>query len=826
MIKDFNKIAIISKEKDVTYTELLKRINLYASIIPGEGAKSIIYSENRLGWCYAFFAIWRNRGIAVPVDASSTADDLAYILSDCTPEYMWVSREREAVARQAIEQSGANLEVKILEDYEEAPCDAFDTSQIEPERETTAVIIYTSGTTGSPKGVMLSYRNLFANMAGVHTEVPIYNEDRRSMILLPLHHVLPLQGCLIIPIIVGGGVALCPSLSAPDIMDTLSRGKVAIFIGVPRLWQTLYTGIKKKIDAKFVTRTLFNLCQKAGSRTLSRFVFQSIRKMMGGNIKYFVSGGAALDKEIGEGLRTLGLDVLEGYGMTETAPIIAFTRPDDIRPGCVGLPLPSMQVKLVDGELCAKGPNIMQGYYNRPEETAAVIDKDGFIHTGDLARIDEAGRVYITGRTKEIIVLSNGKNVQPNEIEYKLEKYDQYVKEVGVTQRGDMLCAIIVPQEEWARTLTDAQVEDTLKREVTEPYNRTVENYKKVMSIVVFRGELPRTKLDKLRRFKLGDVIDQVEKGTATTETATTDEANLTPEFRILRDYIEAEKHIQVRPTDHLETDLALDSLDKVGLQGFIEHTFGMKLSADEMASLPNVNAMAERIAQEKTRTEVSDIDWHTILTTDASQLELPHTSPLYPVHAKTFKAFLRLYNRIQINGRENIPAKGPFIVAPNHQSYIDGPIVAAGFDTTTIRQCYFYATENHVRGALLKKMAQRNNVIIMERSNLKDSIMKMAEVLKMGRNIIIFPEGTRSHTGELQEFKKTYAILSRELGVPILPVCVDGAYEALPRGGRFIKPHKISVTYLPPVTPTDNDTYDTLSDKVRTAIANCLSKR
>ena len=147
-----------------------------------------------------------------------------------------------------------------------------------------------------------------------------------------------------------------------------SRGKVAIFIGVPRLWQTLYAGIKKKIDEKAVTRILFNICRSVGSRRLSRFVFQSIRKKMGGHIDYCVSGGAALDAEIGKGLRTLGLDVLEGYGMTETAPIITFTRPDDIIPGCVGLPMPSVECKIIDGELCAKGPNVMMGYYNRPEE--------------------------------------------------------------------------------------------------------------------------------------------------------------------------------------------------------------------------------------------------------------------------------------------------------------------------------------------------------------------------------------------------------------------------------------------------------------------------
>lgn len=217
---------------------------------------------------------------------------------------------------------------------------------------------------------MLTYKNIYANIDSVSKDVPIFNTERRTMILLPLHHVFPLIGTLVAPIVCGGGVAICPSMTGPDIMDTLCRGRVGIFIGVPRLWQMLYVGIKKKIDEKAVTRGLFNMCRKANSRRLSRFVFQSVHKKMGGYLDYCVCGGAALDKEIGMGLRTLGLDVLEGYGMTETAPMISFTRPDDIIPGCAGLPLPTVDCKIIDGEICAKGPNLMPGYYNRPEETA------------------------------------------------------------------------------------------------------------------------------------------------------------------------------------------------------------------------------------------------------------------------------------------------------------------------------------------------------------------------------------------------------------------------------------------------------------------------
>lgn len=823
MIKNLHKVAIIAGEREVSFSEMLGRINLFAQHTPkGRGEKTVILSENREGWIYAFFSIWQNQGIAVPVDASSTVSDVAYILRDCTPSCIWTSREKADTARKAVQETGAEIRIEIIDDYELAPtkeeeqwCGIDNMSEMGDE---CAMIIYTSGTTGSPKGVMLSYNNLMANIRSVAEVVPIFNENRRVMILLPLHHVLPLMGTLIGPMVCGGGVAICPSMSGPDIMDTLCRGKVAIFIGVPRLWQTLYAGIKKKIDANAVTKALFNICRTVGSRRLSHLVFKSIHKKMGGHIDFLVSGGAALDAEIGRGLRTLGLDVLEGYGMTETAPIISFTRPNDIIPGCVGLPMPAVECKIVDGELCAKGPNVMIGYYNRPEETAAVIDKDGFLHTGDLARFDEKGRIFITGRSKEIIVLSNGKNVQPCEIEYKIEKYADKVKEAAVIQHEDMLRCIIVPQEEWARSLSDKEVEEALKREVIEPYNRTVSNYKKLMSIFVYRGELPRTKLDKLQRFKLKELCEG-NNNTGRGEQTEQEADVLTEEFTILKRYIEGEKKIQVKPTHHLETDLAFDSLDMVGLEGFIEQTFGITINADAMSSFRNVQELADRIAASHTRKEVEQIDGHHLLKENTAHLELPVTGRSHRMCIQAFKAFFKVYNRLDIRGTENIPLNGQFIMAANHQSYMDGAIVMAGVPWNISDKCYFYATEDHVNNATLRKMAGRHNIIIMERRNLKNSILKLAEVLKLGKNIVIFPEGTRSRNGGMGNFKKTFAILSKELGVPVLPVCIKGAYDALPRGTHFYKPKKITLEYLPLMTPSENEDYELFAERVKATI-------
>ena len=831
---DLNKIAIIAGSHEVTYGEMLRRVAQFARKTPkGRQTKTVVFSENREGWAYAFFSVWLNEGIAVPVDASSTPGDVAYILRDCQPDAVWVSKEREAVLREAIKEAEAESEpsVFLIDDDECLSLDGEPMTSVlpwtalsEPDNDNIAVIIYTSGTTGSPKGVMLSYANLKANVNSVSYDVPIYTPQRRALVLLPLHHVLPLMGSLIAPLYMGGGIAISPSLSGPDIMDTLCRGQVGIMIGVPRLWQTLYVGIKKKIDQSAVARMLFALCRVAKFRPLSRLVFRSVRKKMGGHIDYLVSGGAALDREIGEGLRTLGLDVLEGYGMTETAPIIAFTRPGDIIPGCSGLPLPGVDCKLVDGELCVKGPNLMKGYYNRPEETAQVIDSDGYLHTGDLATFDSVGRVTITGRTKEIIVLSNGKNVQPSEIEYKLEKYDALVKEAAVVQDGDMLRAIIVPQPAWSATLTDSEVIARLKREVLEPYNMTVSAYKKIMNVLVYRGELPRTRLDKLQRYKLQAILKE-ECGARSKEREELREPDF-EEYLLLKRFIESEKGITVHASDHVETDLALDSLDKVSLQDFIERTFGTSVGADEMPGFPTVEALARHVAAQKTRMEAEDVDWHQLLHEEADALTLPTADFAYRFISRLFKWYFRLYNTLSIKGQKNIPAKGACILAPNHQSFVDGPLTLSGLPWRTLGEYFFYATEEHVRGEKLRRMAAKSNIIVMERANLKNSILKLAKMLREGHRIVIFPEGARTHDGDMVPFKKTFAILAKELDVPIVPVCIRGAYEALPRGSRFMSPKHIEVTYLPQIKPSAGQTYEELSKQTQNAIEAVLAPK
>ena len=816
-LKDFNKTAMILRDQEISYKELIRNVNYYSSILSkNDLSKVAIFCENRLEWAFSFYSVLKKKAISVPIDHMSAASDVAFILNDCKPEVIFYSDSTKDTCDKAAEQLDYKIE-KINIDEIKIDQPISDEEFPEPNLNDTAVIIYTSGTTGSPKGVMLSYDNLLVNIEAVTTDVQIYKPEDCVMILLPLHHIFPLVGTLVAPLSVGGTVVLSPSMASEDIMATLQNNAVTIIIGVPRLYNLIRKGIRDKIDKSAIAKFLFKIAEKKNSLSFSRKIFKSVQKKFGGHIKYMVCGGAALDKEVCKDYLTLGFEVLEGFGMTECAPMITFTRPGKVLPGSAGQPLKINEVKVIDGEIVNRGRNVMQGYYNRPDETAAIL-KDGWLYTGDLGYLDNEQRIFITGRKKEIIVLSNGKNINPEEIENKILSMSEVISEIGVFEKSDMLHAIIYPDYQKAKTLGVDDVEDMIKWQVIDKYNQKVTPYKKVMKFSLINDPLPRTRLMKLKRFLLPklEIIskDKIEDAS---------EPDF-QEYKLIKEFLEDQKEYPVHPSDHLEIDLGLDSLDKVNLGVYLESNFGVKLTESEMLSFVNVAKLAENIRDKKTKLSVESIDWGKILK-EQLDLELPKSWFTHNLMKNAAKIFLKLYFRLKGDGIENIP-DGPFILAPNHQSFFDGLFVAVFLKNKLMKKTYFYAKEKHLKNKIIRFIADKNNVIVMDLTDLKTSLQKMAAVLKRGKNIIIFPEGTRTENGEIGDFKKTFAILSRELNVPIVPVAINGAYDALPRGTHFPKPwKKINVKFLKPVSP-ENHSYESLKEFVQKKVSEQLKKK
>ncbi|MBI5660791.1 MULTISPECIES: AMP-binding protein [Ignavibacterium] len=804
-LKDYNKTAMILKDQKISYAQLLNNIACFSNYLEGDLKKLAIFCENRFEWVYAFYASWSKNAIVVPIDFMSSAEDISFILNDCKPEVIVYSNQTSEICDKVC--SDLSFNIKRINVDEIRIDDKNDKILFpSPDKDKTAVIIYTSGTTGSPKGVMLSFDNLLVNIEAVTEDVVVYEPNDRVLVLLPLHHIFPLIGTVVSPLKIGATIIFSPTMAAEDLMETLQKNQITMIISVPRFYSIIRKSIKEKIEKNKIAKLLFRLAEKKDSLSFSRKIFKSVHKKFGSNIKYMVSGGAALDKEVAKDLRTLGFEVLEGYGMTECAPMITFTKPGKVVIGSAGQPLKTNEVKIVEGEILNRGRNVMQGYYNRPDETDAII-KNGWLYTGDLGYLDDENRLFITGRKKEIIILSNGKNINPEEIENKLTSMSDVINEVGVYEKADMLYAVMYCDEVKVKQSGIENLEEFLRWNVIDKYNQSVTPYKKVMKFLIVNEPLPRTRLSKLKRF----LLPQLEVKDNSRQDKIPEP--VFQEYTVIKEFIQQQKELTVHAYDHLEIDLGLDSLDKVNLEVFLEQTFGVKMNEKEILSFPNILKLAESIKEHKTKLAVEVIDWGKILQEELD-IKLPQSWFTHNLMKHAAKIFLNLYFRLKSEGLENIP-EGPFILAPNHQSFLDGLFVAVFLKNKMLKKTYFYAKEKHVQNRILKFIADKSNVIVMDLSDLKSSLQKLAEVLRNGRNLIIFPEGTRSFTGELGDFKKTFAILSRELNIPVVPVAIDGAVKALPRGTIIPRPFKkVRVKFLKPIMPSGHS-YESLRDAV-----------
>ena len=807
-----DKKALITTQGDITYSQLLKRVQQFALLFADKGyTKVAIYAENSPSWIYAFYAALQNDCISIPIDFLASAEDVAYIIDDCQPDLLFISSGIKESFEKVDLKTQHKPEVLVFEEIvidESVP----ESQWLGPEDDnTTAVIIYTSGTTGSPKGVMLSYTNIHENMAGV-INCKIFIPERQVMIFLPLHHIFPLVGSMMTPIYVGCTIPMVPSMQSADLMKTFADNEVGVFLGVPRLYELMYRGIKAKIDQSAIARFLLWLVMTTKNRKLGKTLFKKVHDGFGGHLQYMISGGAALNKEVGAFFYGLGFDIMEGFGMTEAAPMIAFPRPGNIVIGATGQALPGLTIEIRDGEVVAKGPSIMKGYYNRPEETAEVVI-DGWLHTGDLGHLDEDGFLYITGRKKEIIVLPNGKNINPVEVEMKLEGFSKWIKEAGVFMHNEMLHAVILPDFSFLAENAVEDINQYFREQVISPFNAEMSSYKRIMQFTLVNSELPRTRLSKLQRFKFAELIEQKEqKKTISNEPDT-------KEYHAIKTFIESQVDMDILPDHHLVFDISMDSLSKLSLIDFIEKSFGIKFDEEQLHKFPSIRKIAEHIQSNKLFHKTDQDSGWTGDLKDDSDVILPKTSFLLHPIVNAVRGVFRMFFQFEGKGMENIP-EGACFFAPNHESKLDAFLVLSYLDKPTLKNTFSYAKKDHVKSLARRYLASRSNVIVMDLSkDLKHSILKMAEVVKQGKKILIFPEGTRTLSGNLGKFHKTYAILSAELNVPVVPVVINGAYAAMSSGARKIKRgEKITIEFLPAIYP-EGKTPEELNALVRQRI-------
>jgi long-chain acyl-CoA synthetase len=821
MVQNHNKTAIVYKEKSYSYTQLLQYSSLYANYFSKEKkpGKILIFAENSPEWMFAFYGTLSCNAICVPVDVQSTQKELSYIINDCQPDIIFTSESKLEYVENACGQV-ENFQGKVITaaDIDDSGVDLFEPNEIAIKNpEQTILLIYTSGTTGSPKGVMLSYKNVMAVVNAVYQDVPIFTKNSNVMVLLPLHHSFPLQGTLIIPMYAGSTIFIAEGMNAESILGTLNEGKISIIIGVPRLYDTLTKGVMAKINAKFATRMIYKLVKLIGSDTLSKIVFKSVHEKFGGHLKFLVSGGAALSIETATIFKALGFYVLEGYGMTEAAPMVSFTHPGKRKIGYAGYPLNGEEIRFSPaGEILVKGDNVMQGYYNNPQATSEII-VDGWLHTGDIGHLDKYG-LKITGRIKEIIVTPNGKNINPEEVETEIIAVSTYIKEVAVFMENDVLQAVVIPQLKELRQGEIENMREYIKEDIAK-YNKEAPSYKRIKQFHITSKELPRTRLGKIQRFKLPAFASQ-QKEKKTEEQP----ENQSRVYQLLKTFVDSETGYNASADDHLEIDLSMDSLSRVALLSYIETTFGLILNEEQLESLDTLAKLTDYIEQNSNEINNKEVSWREILYSKLPDFKLPKSGWIHGFVNGLSKAAFHVTYRFKSKGKKNFTDE-PYIIVANHRSGLDGLIITAKLNNKMTRNTFFFAKEKHWRTRFARFMAGKNNVIVMDiNKNLKESLQQMSYVLRQGKNVIIFPEGTRSKNNELKQFKETFAILSKELNIPILPVTIKGSEKAVLRPVKFPRLFtRIRVEFLDPIYPKPDETIEELRDRVENAIKSNL---
>ncbi len=817
-------------------------------ISPGD--RVALLSENRPEWGVAYLGIVAAGATAVPLDAQLDGEEVENLIRHSESRAILVSEAELAKVQPLISRLPIRPEVILLD--EKAPPGIHTLSEILQSTETVALpappaegiasILYTSGTTGTPKGVMLSHGNFMSNISAVR-DLDVVGPEDNVLALLPLHHVYPFMVTFLVPLLFGARVTFLQSLKPPDMFECMQETGVTILTGVPHLLALLHRGIFQEVKKRsWPTRVLFGLFLRiAGAgRTyfkmnVGRLLFSQIHRRFGGRLRTIISGGAKLDPAVGRDFYHLGFTVLEGYGLTETSPGVTFTQMAEPRFASVGVPLSGVHVRIMDpdaegvGEIAIQGPNVMQGYFKDPEGTAQSF-RDGWFLSGDLGYLDAEGHLFITGRVKEVIVLSTGKNIYPEEIEAHFLK-SPYIKEIcllGTETAGDQhiegLSVLVVPNFEHLKAQRIASSEEMIRWEA-ENLSRALPAYKRPTQLRVVKEPFPRTRLGKIQRHLVHEM-----HLTGETVRAEVDE-ELPPsetdqdlwESPVTRTVLTSlpvlsRKKRGIRLDDNLELDLGLDSLARVELAVVLEELFGIHLPAESGPELFTVRdvvlkvqeCLGERPDTVATGREARRPPWSQILAgeppepvlADLAAADKPWALAVSFLSHKLLRLLFGLFCRLRVQGLEHVRDRGPYLITPNHASYIDGFAIGAALPFRIVRHLHFLGFQQFFQNPVSAMFGKAYRVIQVDADvYLFQALRAAAHVLRQAEILCVFPEGARSIDGEIKPFKKGVGILAKELNLALLPVRIVGSFGVWPRSRSYPRPHPLSIIFGPPVT-------------------------
>lgn len=499
-----------------------------------KGEKLAILSESKPEYGACVFASVMSGLVTVPLDIKLTKYELKSILSDCEPTILLASQQYLEKALDLQKEIPSIKHILMIDEPSynmQVPClytlpGNYESKWKHRSSKATAFIIYTSGTTGNPKGVEITFRNMLAQLTDIELVIPnFFNPDDGISVLsiLPMNHLFELTVGFSAFLYWGLSVYYTHSLKPKDILSIMREKKVNFMIVVPAFLKLLKAGIESEIKnapkhVQISFKTAYAIAKRTPSYAIRKKMFKSIHDKFGGNFNGCIAGGAPLDLDVAEFFETIGIKVFQGYGLSEASPVVSVNVDKRGDLASVGRPFNSLESKIdpQTNEIMLKGPSIMKGYYNNPEMTAEVLEPSGWLHTGDVGRIDKDGHIYITGRIKNMIVLSGGKKVFPEEVETVLEKSELFreVCVLGSSRQGgskdgtEDIVAVIVPKEDVIRRYSDDKELNKVVRDEVKKLSNQLAPYKRPINIITVKEPLPKTTTIKIKRREVKELVN------------------------------------------------------------------------------------------------------------------------------------------------------------------------------------------------------------------------------------------------------------------------------------------------------------------------------
>jgi long-chain acyl-CoA synthetase len=791
-----------------SYEQLATDIGKWAREVRRRGAARGhvvgIIGANSAAWIACCLGILAAGATAMPLDERLGDEELLAQLaqSDCR---LLVASPQHA-ARAALKRLPV-LAVAILEPAicaDGAPIDPY-----EPPPGDVALLLHTSGTTGTPKAVPLTHANLAANLDALLAEGLIGSDDR-VLVPLPYFHAYPIMIGMLVPLAAGATIVFASGLSGPEFTTALQAARVTHLVGVPRLYEALMQAIMGRAGTgsklrQRLTRQLLRLSRALRRRFAlhcGRRLFTPLHRALAPDLRLLVCGGAAIAQDLEERLEDLGWEVLTGYGLTETSPVLTFNRRATRRAGTAGRAIAGVALRIADpdergiGQIEARGDSVFAGYRGDDAATRRAFTTDGWFRTGDLGRIESDGTLRIAARASETLVLADGRKLFPETVEARYAG-EPVIAEIALLADAGRLVGLVVPELDALRAAGAIRAEGLI-REALERVAAALPPEARLTGFAVTREQLPRTHLGKLKRHLLAPILARARLGTRASAPAPLsleDQALLTsPIGRELWPWLQARfagREVSLDTSPQLE--LGIDSLAWMNLTLDIQSAFGVHLTEDAIARVTTLRELLQAAigAPRETARET------TPPREAATRHAWLHDTARWPLHALT-RIVMRLAFPLEVRGLENLPGTGAFVICPNHASYLDPFALAAALPWRIFRRMHWAGwTGILFRNAAMRAFSRLFQVIPIDPDRaLIGNLARGGEILARGAVLAWFPEGVRSADGRLQEFLPGVALLIAEHDVPAVPTRIAGSFEAWPRHHRWPRRAPIQVTF------------------------------